>query len=161
MTKARAPLSFPRAIGTAVGLIGLEVAARLCRRAKRSLRHWMDPDRGVTPSLAQAIALDRAFIAAGGGYAPILESYARQLDAALADGFGCRIALANDIAAASKETGEAIAFAIQALQPGATPGTIRRALSEVEEALPLMPRVLGHLASLLPGKRAAQLSTGE
>lgn len=161
MTKVRAPLSFSLAITTAVGVIGWDRAAALTRRAKRTVRHWSESDRKGTPTLDQAFALDRAFMEQGGGFPPILESYARQLDVALANSLGCRIALANDIALASRETGEALAFCIQAIQPNATPAMIHRAIMEAEEAQPLFSRILGHLKSMLPGNGAGQRSAGE
>lgn len=161
MTKVRAPLTFSLAITTIAGRVGWSRAAEITGRAERTVQHWSESDRQGTPTLDQAIALDREFIEQGGGCAPILESYARQLDIALANSLGCRIALANDIALASRETGEALAFCIQAIQPDATPAMIHRAIMEAEEAQPLFSRILAHLKSMLPGNGARQRSAGE
>lgn len=161
MTKVRKPLTFALAVTTAIDLIGWDTAARAAGRAVRSVRHWADPDRGVMPNLAQALAIDRAYIAAGGNSAPLLGSYARQLDIELANVAGCRVAAAGDIAAIAKESGEAIAAAIQAIQPDATPAMIYRAIAELEDAQPLFARVMGRLRAFLPGNGAAQRSTGE
>ena len=160
MTKPRASLSFALAITSVVGLIGWTDAARITRRAVRSVRHWSDGDRNITPNLAQAIALDRAFIEAGGGYAPILESYARQLDVTLSASSACRAALGDDIAAFSRETADAIGASIQVIQPGASPTTVHRAIAETEEAGAKVARLLGRLRSFLPGTGPAGDSRG-
>lgn len=161
MTKARAPLSFSLAITTVAGRIGWLQAGSIVRRSVRTVRHWSESDRHGTPTLDQAIALDRAFIEAGGGYAPILESYARQLEVALVDQVACRTALAEDIALASRETGDALGHCIQALQPGASPAVIHRAILETEEVDALIPRLLGRLKALLPGNGAGREAYGE
>lgn len=161
MTKVRDPLTFSLAITTITGLIGWKAAARVTRRAVRTVRHWSESDKRGLPTLDRAIALDRAFIEAGGGYAPILESYARQLDLAVVDGAVSRAAMAELVALASRETGEAIAHCIQALQPGASAAVIQRAIVETEEAAPLFPRLIGLLTSLLPGNRARREAMGE
>lgn len=161
MTKLREPLSFSLAITTVVGRIGWIEAARITGRAVRTVRHWSESDRSGTPTLDQAIALDRAFVGAGGDYAPILESYARQLDVAMADATASRAALADDIALASRETGDAIGHCIQALQAGASPAQIHRAIAETEEADALFPRLIGRLKALLPGTGAGSAATGD
>jgi hypothetical protein len=160
VTKLRAPISFALSIRTIVEYVGAKEAARAARRAARTVRHWSESDRKGLPTLDRAIALDRAFLAAGGGYAPILESYARQLEIGLVDQVACRAALAEDIALTSRETGDAIGHCIQALQPGATPAVIHRAILETEEVDALIPRLLGRLKALLPGTGAAAEDTG-
>lgn len=160
MTKPRASLSFALAITSVLGLIGLADAARITRRAVRSVRHWSDGDRNITPTLAQAIALDRAFIDAGGGYAPILESYARQLDVTLSPLIACHVGLGNDIAAFSRETADVISASIQIIQPGASPIVVHRAIAETEEAGAIIARLLGRLRSFLPGIGSAGDSRG-
>lgn len=161
MTKAREPLTFSLAISSIAELIGWKTAARVTRRAVRTVRHWSESDRRGLPTLDRAIALDRAFIAAGGGYAPILDSYARQLDVVVVDGAVCREAMAELVAIASRETGEAIALCIQALQPGASPAVVDRAIVETEEVAGIIPRMLGCLALLRRRNRAAREPMGE
>lgn len=161
MTKLRAPLSFSLAITTAVGLIGWEKAAKITRRSKRAVRYWSESDKASLPTLDQAIALDRAFMAAGGGFAPILESYARQLDISLLDTLACREALADDIAQATQESADAISSSIHVTLPGASPTEIYHAIKETEEASGAMNRLLTRLKSFLPGNGAAQRITGE
>lgn len=160
MTKVRAPLSFSLAITTAVGLIGWDHAAKITRRSKRAVRYWSESDKGSMPTLDQAIALDLEFMKAGGGFAPILESYARQLDVALANTLACRAALADDIAQASLETADAISSSIHAMQHDASATQIHHAIKETEEASGAMNRLLTRLKSFLPGNGAAQMETG-
>ncbi|AXB75452.1 hypothetical protein [Novosphingobium sp. P6W] len=161
MTKSRAPLSFSLAITTVCGKIGWKAAAAVTGRSVRTVRHWSESDRHGTPTLDQAKALDAAYIAAGGDHAPILASYGLQLDVAMVDPIACRTALAEDLALASRETGDAFGHCIAALQPGASPATIYRAIAETEEADALFPRLLGRLKALLPGNSAGREATGE
>jgi DNA-binding transcriptional regulator YdaS (Cro superfamily) len=159
MTKLRTPLSFSRAITTIAAAIGWEAAAKVTGRSVRTVRHWSE--RPSRHAHARGVALDRAFIAAGGDHGPILSSYGLQLDVALVDAVACRTALAEDIAATTRETGDAISHCIQALHPGATPAQIYRAIAETEEADALFPRLLGRLKALLPGTGAGREATGE
>jgi hypothetical protein len=161
MTKVRAPLTFSLAITTAVGLIGWDQAARLTRRSKRAVRYWSESDKASLPTLDQAMALDRDFLARGGGFAPILESYARQLDISLVDTLACREALADDIAQVSLESADAISSSIHVTLPGASPTEIYHAIKETEEASGAMNRLLTRLKSFLPGNGAAQGISGE
>ncbi len=160
MTKTRAPLSFSLAITTVAGVIGWQTAARITRRSVRTIRHWSESDRHGVPTLDQAIALDRAYVAAGGAMAPILASYMLQMDVAAVDPVACRTALAEDIALLSRETGDAISHCIQALQPGSTPAEIYRAIAETQEADAVIPRLLGRLKALLPGNGAGAEARG-
>lgn len=160
MTKTRAPLTFSLAITTIAGKIGWEEAARITGRKVRTVRYWSESDRHGTPTLEQAIALDRAFIAADGGYAPIAECFARQMDVAMADAVACRVALSEEIAHASRETGEAIGYCIEALQPGASDAVIHRAIVETEEADNVFPRLIARLKALLPGNGAGAEARG-
>lgn len=160
MTKIRDPLTFSLAIKIVAEGIGWNLVADATRRAERTVRLWSESDKNGTPTLDQAIALDRAFLAAGGGYAPILESYIRQLDVSLLELIACRAALADDVANVSREIGEAISFCIMAAQPGASPAVIQRAIVETEEADALLPRLLGRLKSFMPGNGAARETMG-
>jgi hypothetical protein len=160
MTKLRDPLSFSLAITTAVGLIGWEAAARLTGRARRTVRHWSESDRKGTPTLDQAMAIDRAFLEKGGAYPPILQSYARQLNLVMLPMDACTAELAADIAAMSRETAEAIADALMVMQAGASPAVVDHAIAELEEASVSGLRLLARLRSFLPGNRAAQRHAG-
>jgi hypothetical protein len=160
MTKVRAPLSFSRAITVICGHIGWKAAAKVTGRSVRTVRHWSESDRHGTPTLDQAIALDRAYVEAGGDHGPILASYGLQLDIAMVDAVACRAALANDVANFSKEAGDAVSRCVQALMPGASPALIQAAILEIEEADAVVPRLLGHLKALLPGNGARPEALG-
>lgn len=160
MTKARAPMSFSLAITRIAGLIGWEEAARVTDRSERTVRLWSESDAGTMPTLDQAMALDRAYLAAGGGEALILESYGRQIDVAIAAALASQHTLADDIAEAARESGEAIAFSLRVAQPGATTSEIYRAIAETEEANGACTRLLARLKSFLPGNAAEQDNKG-
>ncbi len=160
MTKLRAPLSFSQAITLIAGTIGWKQAARITRRSVRTVRHWSESDRRGSPTLDQAITLDRAHLAAGGDYPPILESYARQLDVHLLATMACRAVLADDIATAARETADAIACSIQVTQPGTAPAVIHRAIVEAEESSGAVLRLLARLKSFLPGNSATAFQPG-
>lgn len=160
MTKLRAPLSFSLAITTVCGRIGWEQAARITGRKVRTVRHWSESDRNGTPTLDQALALDRAFIEAGGDHGPIMACYALQMDVAMVDAVACRAALAEDVALFSRETGDAVGRCIQALAPGASPALIQAAILETEEADAVVPRLIGRLKALLPGNGAGREANG-
>ncbi|MFC0206411.1 hypothetical protein [Novosphingobium soli] len=161
MTKPRAPLSFSLAITTVCGRIGWQAAAGVTGRSIRTVRHWSESDRHGTPTLDQAIALDRAFVEAGGDHGPILACYGLQLDVAMVDAIGSRAELAQDAALFSREAGDAVGRIIQALTPGASPALIQAAILETEEADAIVPRLLGHLKALLPGNGVGREANGE
>lgn len=161
MTKPRTPLSFSLAITRVVARIGLAEAAAITRRARRTVRYWGESDRKGSPTLEQAIALDRAYLLAGGDSPPILESYARQLDVALSRAQACRAGLADDIAALSRETADAIGTSLPVMQPGAPVMAIHRAIAEAEDVAGVATRLLGRLKSFLPGNGAGQHATGK
>ena len=161
MTKPRDPVSFSMAITTVAGLIGWKKAAEVTGRAERTVQYLSESDNHGTPTLHQAIALDRAYIAAGGGYAPISDSFARQIEVTMAEQDACRLALADDVALFSREAGDAVGRCIQALAPGASPALIQAAILETEEADAVVPRLLGRLKALLPGNGAGREAYGE
>lgn len=161
MTKVRAPLTFSLAITTAVGLIGWDIAAKITRRSKRAVRYWSESDKASLPTLDQAIALDRAFIAHGGGFAPILESYARQLNVALVGTHACRAGLAHDIARATQEAADAISSSVHVTLPEPSQAEIYHAIKETEEASGAMNRLLTRLKTFLPVNGVGQRPSGE
>lgn len=150
MTKLRAPLTFAAAIHIIADLVGEAECARLTKRSVRTIREWSDSDKTPLPTIEQAYALDTAFLDAGGGYAPLAESYQRRLNIARCEPVACRDELTKLLATASRECGDAWAHVLQALQPGATPAQIHRAMVEIEEADVLFPPMLSLLQALLP-----------
>jgi hypothetical protein len=160
VTKLRDPLSFSAAIHAVATAIGMQEAARLTGRAVRTVQHWSESDRSGTPTLDQAIALDKAFMAAGGGSSPILECFTRQMEIYRVQADACRLALAQDVAELSREAGDAISHCIQALQPGSTPADIRDAIVETEQVDAILPRLIGRLKALQPRNLVGREATG-
>ena len=154
MTKPREPLTFALAITTICGRIGWKEAARIADRSERTIRYWSESDHTPTASIQQAIDLDRAYLEAGGSEAPILESYARQLDIHLAQLLPDRAAFAAELANATLETAQAISSSISAMNGNAGPSHIHHAIRETEEAGTAIQRLLARLRSFLPGVHA-------
>ncbi|WP_121120075.1 hypothetical protein [Croceibacterium ferulae] len=162
MTKVRDPYDFPKAIQTIGKLIGWDVAGAMFGVTGRAVEFWGDDDKGTLPTLAQAFALDAAYVAAGGNYAPILESYARQFDAKLVQAVACRLLLARDVAELARESGKAMSECIAALDPNATPAQLKKALTEIEQVDAIIPRIAGRIKALLCGNGAApEITEGE
>ena len=160
MTKARAPLTFALAVHEITTVIGLPAARRVTGRAKRTLQLWREGGHGATPTLAQAFALDRAFVDAGGeGLPPIVASYLRQIETIMANAQACRAALIDDIATASREAAEAVAASLPLTQPGASVTAIHHAIAEAEQGDVAIGRLIARLKSFLP-TRGQQASTG-
>lgn len=140
MTKRRAPLSSGETLRTVADLIGWKQAARICRRAERTLYDWSDEDVTTGITLDAAHALDSAFLAAGGGYPPFLslQKVRRRRDRALA--LPCRRGPIARAAIAASEAGEAVSAQILAYAPDASRADRIRARHETEQAI----AALGH-----------------
>ncbi len=148
MTKARAPLSIDAALARIAGLLpeGFEEMARVAGRQVRTVRNWSDPDTAEQVPIDCAIALDLAYIAAGGTGAPIFEAYALKLELADAAKFGDRHQLLRHAQDVARETGEANAAIIGAAHPAATKTDRARALAEATEAREALNQVIPLLA---------------
>lgn len=135
MTKSREPTTFEDAILRIVDRIGWAAAADVVGKGERVVRNWSDPDMDREPTMTEALALDAAYLAAGGGNPPPMASvYMARLErAAAAPSCSQEIALATAVAA--KETGEAIAASVAASQPGACSKTRIVADKELGEAI--------------------------
>jgi len=152
LTLAREPLSFPRAITKIAAVIDYPDMARVIGRSESLTRKWSHPARKAFPTLAQAVAIDGAYVAAGGDGTPLLEAYAQQLDVAIGREIACQLALSAAVAVAAKEFGEAVAASLAVARPGApNQGAVFHALNESEEASAAMAVVVRHLTSFLPG----------
>jgi hypothetical protein len=160
MTKVRAPLTFALAVTTIKETIGKAECARATGLSDRTIDHWSDSENATLPNLDYALALDIAFLNAGGGYAPIFESYERQMAVARSEPVACRDELAKLLGTASREFGDAWAHCVQALRPNATPAQIQRAILETEEADALFPLLIGLLKALLAGNGAGREALG-
>ncbi|WP_370170949.1 hypothetical protein [Sphingobium abikonense] len=160
MTKARAPLTFALAVHEITTVIGLANARRVTGRSKRTLQLWREGGHDATPSIAQAFALDRAYVDAGGdGLPPIVASYLRQIEAIMSDAQACRAALIDDIAFASRETADAVAACLPLTQPGASVTAIHHAIAEAEQGDAAIGRLIARLKSFLP-TRGQQANAG-
>jgi len=161
MTLRRDPLTFQHALTRIAATLTVAEMARVVRRSERLVHKWMHPMARAYPTIEQALALDTAFAAAGGEGAPLLETYAQQIDNRLGQQVASRIALAGELATAAKECGEAIAHGLAVAQPGSGPREAHRALSETEEAKSAMAVVVRRISSFLsPGAAPGREATG-
>ena len=78
--KTRPARSFEKAVQTILSSIGEEEAARVTDRSVSMVRKWSDPDAPSLPSVKHALALDKAFIKASPGPAPISAVYQHRLE---------------------------------------------------------------------------------
>lgn len=134
MTKLRVPGTWSAAVTLIAEHLGVRSAARAAGVGERTIYKWSDPDVATTPTLAQAAALDRAYVAAGGTSMPLFECYSRLVDPAAAELAACSRALVGEIAGLAKEAGEAVSFSLEASQPGASRMAVLRAMQETQEA---------------------------
>jgi hypothetical protein len=148
LTLARDPLTFQHALTRIGAVLTTAEMARVVRRSERLVHKWMHPDERAAPTLFQALALDMAYAAAGGDGAPILETYAQQLESELGRQVASTIALSSALAVAAKECGEAIAHGLAASQPGSGPRVAHQAVVQAVEAQSAMAVVVRRLSSL-------------
>ncbi|GAN12446.1 MULTISPECIES: hypothetical protein [Sphingomonas] len=150
MTQLRAPRTYPDAITRIAGAIGWEEVCRITGRALRSARYWSQTNCKTVPSIAQAQALDAAYIAAGGQGSPFFDAFEFQLGIQIERQEACTRELLGEIAVASKEFGEAMAAAIRITQSNASPLDVHRALAEVEQSAGAIDALMRRLTSFLP-----------
>ena len=81
--RSRPPRSLADAITTIRTELSDAVCAQVVGRSKSLILKWGDPDHPSLPNIAQACALDRAFIAAGHGDPPIAMLYRHLMQDAL------------------------------------------------------------------------------
>lgn len=137
MTKARAPLSVDKALSRIAGYLpgGFDDMAEIVGRQARTVRNWSDPDTPESIPVECAIALDLAYVAAGGQDTPIFDAYAHKMKAAADARFADEFALLRHAQIVAKETGEANSAIIGAAQPSATEADRRAAQKEIDEAI--------------------------
>lgn len=138
MTKPRDAMSWERPISVIGAAIGWDAAAAAVSAHRgrplsaSAVRNWTDDGRSALPTVQDALALDLAFIAAGGDHAPILSAMAAHVGIALQAAPSANLVLvAADIA---DETGDAVSAVLKASQPGATRGQVEIAKTELLEA---------------------------
>lgn len=142
MTKRREPLTYHAALTTIAARIGWDHCGALCGVTDRTVRLWSDPDCETEIRLLDAERLDRAFIAAGGEYAPFHRLFALRLEIAARTHDADLVHLASD---AAKESGEAIAALLDASGRIDCPDARRRARKEIGEAIERMTDCLASL----------------
>jgi len=145
----------PHAVTIIAGRIDYPEMALLVGKSESLVRKWSDPRAGRAPTLAQAMALDAAYLAVGGDRAPILSAYSHIVDVRVAAETACLTQLRADVATASREFGEAMAFTIEAAEQGASDHTILLAQREVEQARTVMAVIGRRLSSFLTLRRGA------
>lgn len=150
MTLAREPLTFSKAISTIAGKIDYPSMAQIVDRSERLVRKWSHPQSNAHPTVAQGVALDLAYIEAGGDTAPISETYLQLLDRGIGERMANRLALTAAVASAVKESGDAFAAVLAVTHPGAGPREVHRAEHELEEAQSAMAVVGRRLSSFHP-----------
>jgi hypothetical protein len=160
MTLARAPLTFPNAITRIAAVLGFDGMAGIIGRSQRLVRKWSHPQARAYPTLAQAVALDAAYAAAGGDGAPLLETYSQLLDMEIGRQAASRIALNASIATAARECGEAVAHGLAVGQPGSGAREVHRAIAEAEQAHTAMAVVVRRLSNFLTGSAGLPAENG-
>lgn len=146
MTKAREPTTPADATLRVVDRIGWAAAADVVGKGERVVRNWSDPDMDRCPTFDEALALDIAYLDAGGGDPPFFAVYAAKLErrkAPVAD--SAEIARATGVVA--KEAGEAIAASVAASMPGADSRSKVVAEKELDDAIDAMQGLKTKLAS--------------
>lgn len=134
MTVPRTPDTSADAVLQIAGRIGYTAAAKIVGRSTACIRDWTNEATTSCPSFAQAVALDAAYIAAGGENAPLHDAYAVQLEIVVAERTACARSLSREVAAAARECGEFIAASLSVCQPDHSPNDVQRALIEADEA---------------------------
>ncbi|SEM73015.1 hypothetical protein SAMN05192583_1020 [Sphingomonas gellani] len=134
MTKERAPVTIENTLYRVLGELTIELAAETTGRAESYLRALSDPDKRERLTIEDAIKLDLAWRAGGREGFPLYETFGRIIESEAAERFADADALGLLTQDYARESGEATAWLIAAMQPGASLDTLRRALKECEEA---------------------------
>jgi hypothetical protein len=150
MTKLRVPHTWAEAATRVAGELGYAEAGLVVGRSERTIYEWANPDTATRPSLEQMIALDAAYIAAGGEGAPFLAAHAHQLDLTSAALTADRSALVEAVQTTARECGEAIDAALTVSAPNASPIETHRALVQANEAHQATGALVQRLTSFLP-----------
>jgi len=137
------------------GVIGWPACATIAGRRERTVRYWSQDNCSSAPSINLALAFDAAYRAAGGDGAPFLDAFAHQLQMAREEQDACRRQLADAVAEASSESGDAIAAAVALTVTNASPLQALRALAEAQQAHSAFGRLIRRLSPFLPSDRGS------
>lgn len=146
MTKLREPNSFADAVTRVAGLITWGGAADATGKSERAVRAWSDPDADRCPCIDDCLALDAAYILAGGGDPPLLAVYMRKLEMRGRPGASLVEAIQAG-AAAMRANGEFAADFMAAAQPGASEALKQQVVRDVTDAADLMLAAVTKLTS--------------
>jgi hypothetical protein len=149
MTKPRTPDSFADAMTKVIAQIGAAAAAKVVDRAERTIYEWANPDSDTLPTLTQALVLDAAHRLNGGEDAPFRDAFSHQLDIKVEQQDACRRALISDSVEFIGEASDLQAALFIAVQPGASPLDLHRALVEATQVEGVLRRIRRRLPSFL------------
>lgn len=147
MTIPRKPTTFARALHEIAGLLGWDGCAEVLGKTESHVRKLGAPDTEREISLRDAVRLDIAYRAAGGDGAPLLECYALKLDLQVPTRPADTSAMLTSAATAAKESGEAVAAAIDFAGRMKDPQARATAMREIEEAITANMRLLTRIAA--------------
>lgn len=151
MTRPRQPATFERALAQIAGLLGWDGCAAVLGKSESHVRKLGAPDTEREISLRDAVRLDAAFRRAGGDGAPILETYSLALDLGAPIEPASAQHMLTGASASAKETGEAIAAAIELSANMQDPKRRLTAIREIEEGIAELSRLLAHILSTKEG----------
>ena len=149
MTKLREPMTYEAALTEVAARIGWDNVAAICGVKQRAARFWSDPDCQTHIRMIDAERLDRAFLGAGGAFAPFHRMLALRLEIPARAGPGADLAACA--MAAAKEAGEAIAAMVAAAAHPDDPRLLRDAARETQEAVLAMNDELAALGARQSG----------
>lgn len=155
MTIPRKPTTFARALTEVAMLLGWDECAEVLGKSESHVRKLGAPDTERELSLRDAVRLDAAYRRRGGEGAPLLECYALKLDLRVPTQAASPDCMLTGSAKAAKESGEAVAAAIELAGNTSDPGARLRAVREVEEAITEFTRLLTRIATH-PDKESCQ-----
>jgi len=145
MTKVREAVTIENTLYRVLGTLTIERAAAVTGRAESYLRALSDPDKRERLTIEDAIALDLEYRAGGREGYPLLDTYARIVEAAAEVKFAEEHATGRLTLDFVKEAGEASCALITAQLPGASLHDLQTALREVEQADNASATVIAHL----------------
>lgn len=150
MTKPRQPLTQYRALENVAELLSWETCAEIVELSVSQTRKLGDPDTGRELKFRDAIRLDVAYRQAGGTEASFFDVFGARLGIDTAVSQPCSAGILVASGTAAKESGEALAAAIEAAGSN-DPATRQRAIREIEESVQAFATLLNKLKSQAPG----------
>lgn len=151
MTLPRDPMSFEFALQAIEKRIGSDAVRQIASRAQRTIDDWRHPETPRTPPIETALALDRAWRAAGGAGAPMLDTYRRLFETSAPIVVGIDDGDLPDLTViAIRESADAHAALLIAMQPQASERDRRAAVREIAEGISAFEATLPHLIGQLP-----------